>query len=73
MKHSTTNITCEINLQPGETLKLPDSIIKQIGAGKWIVTIQSKPQETEITRNHQAFLNGYAPEDEGLYDDYSVG
>ncbi|MDJ0579675.1 hypothetical protein [Crocosphaera sp.] len=22
------------------------------------------------TRNHQAFLNGYSPEDEGLYDDY---
>lgn len=21
-------------------------------------------------RNHQAFLNGYSPEDEGLYDDY---
>ncbi len=22
-----------------------------------------------IIRNHSAFLNGYAPEDEGLYDD----
>ncbi|MBF2057502.1 MAG: DUF104 domain-containing protein [Cyanobacterium sp. T60_A2020_053] len=21
-------------------------------------------------RSHQSFLNGYAPEDEGLYDDY---
>ncbi|MEG3868925.1 hypothetical protein QUA46_21430 [Microcoleus sp. MON2_D6] len=23
-----------------------------------------------ITRSHEAFLNSYAPEDEGLYDDY---
>jgi predicted DNA-binding antitoxin AbrB/MazE fold protein len=27
----------------------------------------------EIVRDHSAFLNGYAPEDEGLYDDYSAG
>jgi hypothetical protein len=25
--------------------------------------------ECTLTRNHSAFLNGYAPEDEGLYDD----
>jgi hypothetical protein len=24
------------------------------------------------TRSHNAFLNGYAPEDEGLYDDDSA-
>ena len=24
-------------------------------------------------RDHTAFLNSYAPEDEGLYDDYSAG
>ena len=27
----------------------------------------------EPVRNHDAFLNGYAPEDEGLYDDYLAG
>ncbi len=26
-------------------------------------------EELKSTRNHDAFLNGYAPEDEGLYDD----
>jgi hypothetical protein len=26
--------------------------------------------EPAITRSHNAFLKGYAPEDEGLYDDY---
>jgi uncharacterized protein (DUF433 family) len=27
---------------------------------------------TEYTHTHDAFLNGYAPEDEGLYDDYQT-
>ena len=26
--------------------------------------------DSVITRSHEAFLKGYAPEDEGLYDDY---
>ena len=69
MKSPINNLTYEIDLQPGETLTLPESLISQIGAGSWIITIQSKPKTEEI-RNHQAFLNGYAPEDEGLYDDY---
>jgi predicted DNA-binding antitoxin AbrB/MazE fold protein len=35
---------------------------------KSIVTQDSEEQKS--IRNHQSFLNGYAPEDEGLYDDY---
>ncbi|WP_310489800.1 hypothetical protein [Chamaesiphon sp. VAR_69_metabat_338] len=31
---------------------------------------ESLESETTVVRNHSAFLNGYAPEDEGLYDDY---
>jgi hypothetical protein len=27
----------------------------------------------EPIRDHAAFLNGYTPEDEGLYDDYESG
>lgn len=69
MKSSVNNLTYEIELQPGETLTLPESLVAQIGAGSWIITIQPKSTTEEI-RNHQAFLNGYAPEDEGLYDDY---
>ena len=30
----------------------------------------SSESEKTVIRNHSAFLNGYAPEDEGLYDDY---
>ena len=32
----------------------------------------SSESEKTAIRNHSAFLNGYAPEDEGLYDDYST-
>ena len=28
--------------------------------------------EQTPARDHSAFLNGYSPEDEGLYDDYST-
>jgi hypothetical protein len=31
---------------------------------------ESSEPESTLIRNHSAFLNGYAPEDEGLYDDY---
>ncbi|MBD2451638.1 hypothetical protein H6G76_31870 [Nostoc sp. FACHB-152] len=60
----------EIELQPGEKLNLPESILNNIAAGNWVITIQQKAEVTESIRTHDAFLNGYAPEDEGLYDDY---
>ena len=38
-----------------------------------IIAEGESPKSTDIIRNHKAFLNGYAPEDEGLYDDYPIG
>jgi hypothetical protein len=72
MKSQPINITYEIDLQPGELLNLPPELTARIGAGRWLITIQPvlSPQY-EPTRNHNAFLNSYAPEDEGLYDDYT--
>ena len=67
MNANTTKLTCEIDLKPGETLTLPESLIARIGSGHWVVTIELV---SRINRCHNAFLNGYAPEDEGLYDDY---
>jgi predicted DNA-binding antitoxin AbrB/MazE fold protein len=32
--------------------------------------INEKINPKNNIRNHQGFLNGYAPEDEGLYDEY---
>jgi len=73
METTLVNLTYEIELQPGEKLTLPASLIDSVGAGRWIITVQPFLTEdsTLPIRSHIAFLNSYAPEDEGLYDDYS--
>jgi hypothetical protein len=58
-------LTYEIELQEGEKLTLPDSLIASVGAGRWLISLQPAP-----FRDHRAFLSSYAPEDEGLYDAY---
>ncbi len=70
MKSALLNITYEIQLQSGEKLTLPTSIVESVGEGEWIITIQPKSADSVINLDHSAFLNGYALEDEGLYDDY---
>lgn len=67
MKSSVVRLTYEIELQPGEELTLPDSLVKSLGAGRWLITIE--PFIPSHLRDHNAFLSSYAPEDEGLYDD----
>jgi hypothetical protein len=75
MKSYLMNLTYEIEIQPGETLTLPKSLVEQVGEGHWIISIQPKLNQDQVEkiRNHNAFLNGYASEDEGLYDDYLIG
>jgi hypothetical protein len=46
------------------------SSLNSIGAGHWRVTIQPIAPDDMDMLDQTAFLNGYAPEDEGLYDDY---
>jgi hypothetical protein len=75
MKSKLLNLTYEVELQTGERLTLPDSLVENIGGGGWLITIQPLTAEntTQVTLSHDAFLKGYAPEDEGLYDDYTTG
>ncbi len=68
MKEQLKHLAFEVELQPGERLSIPPSLIERVGPGRWVVTIE--PAEEDGTRNYSAFLNGYAAEDEGLYDDY---
>jgi len=68
MKNSLVNLTYEIELEPGEKLTLPESLIAQVDTGRWLITIHPTPTPV---RSHSAFLNSYVPEDEGLYDDYT--
>jgi hypothetical protein len=73
MNAKLVNLTYEVELQAGEILTLPISLTKNIGAGRWLVTIAPATEGTsDYPRSHDAFLNGYAPEDEGLYDDHSA-
>ncbi len=72
VKSDLVNMTFEIELQPGEKLSLPESLANSIGPGRWLITVQplDTPDAFASIRDHSAFLNSYAPEDEGLYDDY---
>jgi hypothetical protein len=72
MQSNLVNLTYEIELEPGEKLVLPETLVDSIGAGRWIVTVRpfTLPTSLQPIRSHDAFLNSYTPEDEGLYDDY---
>jgi hypothetical protein len=72
MNSKLVNVSYEIELQAGEKLTLPEAIVNSIGTGQWLITITPLPSSSPANpiRDHSAFLNGYAPEDEGLYDDY---
>jgi len=54
------SLSSESSTSPTETPPLKRSLLD--GADYLI--------DPAITRSHEAFLKGYAPEDEGLYDDY---
>ena len=70
MEHQLINLICQIELKPGEKLTLPESIVNSLGSGRWLIAIEQQSTNSENIRSHDAFLNGYAPEDEGLYDEY---
>jgi hypothetical protein len=50
----------------------PESVLQKVLEMLDSVNYDEESSEAKIdkVRNHSAFLNGYAPEDEGLYDDY---
>ena len=72
MQSKPTEITYDIQLKPGEALSLPEEATKILGPGHWLVSIRPADASHAVLRDHAAFLNSYAPEDEGLYDDYSA-
>lgn len=73
MQSDPTEFTYDVQLQPGEPLRLPADAAKIIGPGHWLVSIRQADIESQEShlRDHSAFLNSYTPEDEGLYDDFS--
>ncbi len=67
-----TKFTFEIKLVAGEELHLPQDLVDSVGPGNWLISIEPIPPDLSHgpVRRHAALLNGYSPEDEGLYDDY---
>lgn len=67
-----TQVSYDVELQPGEILQLPESVAKRVGPGRWRIIIEPIEEDNSASsvRGHSAFLAGYAAEDEGLYDDY---
>jgi hypothetical protein len=66
MSDQLLQVTYEIDIQPGEKLTLPAALVDSVGAGRWLLTIQ--PADDLPVRDHSAFLNSYAPQDDTLYD-----
>lgn len=64
-----------IELRKGERLLLPPELVEKVGPGRWLVTIRPSegPKGAPEIRRHDAFLSGYAAEDEGLYDELALG
>jgi hypothetical protein len=71
MQSEVVSLTVEVELEPGEKLVLPEAVVAAISAGRWRITFQPllATAGAAPVRDHSAFLNSYAPEDEGLYDD----
>ena len=74
-------LTFEVTVEPGQRLTLPEDAVQELGAGRWLVSIQrseSLERSAEsgvktVVRDHGAFLKSYADEDESLYDDCKAG
>ena len=71
MNEANIHLEVEVELQPGEKLTLPPALINSVGAGRWLITVQPAEDSGAAIRRHDAFLAGYAPKDEGLYDDHA--
>lgn len=65
-------LSTNVELKPGDVLRLPEELVEKIGPGRWTITITPWLARSDMqtpARRHDAFLRAYAPEDEGLYDD----
>lgn len=74
MKATAKSATYEIEVGPGECLRIPDELTRQFAEGVWVFSVHAKgSEEDEFVRDYSSLLAGYGPEDEGLYDDALTG
>jgi|GEM_PF-570287 len=62
-------VVCEVEVEPGQRIALPDEVVDQIGPGRWRIVVAPANASGGWARAHSAFLDSFAPEDEGLYRD----
>jgi hypothetical protein len=75
MQAGNSVLTCEVVVVEGHHFQLPESLLEQVGPGRWLVRLEPLGPgagDSPPVRDHAAFLSGYAPEDEGLYDDLAA-
>jgi hypothetical protein len=73
MNTQLNEIVYAITLKPGEPLSLPEGAANILGPGDWLVSIRPAGEPMgDSQRDHSAFLASYAPEDDGLYDDFQA-
>ncbi|HBI45123.1 MAG TPA: hypothetical protein DDY78_20035 [Planctomycetales bacterium] len=68
MSDAIRRLEVEVDLRPGEKLKLPQALVDSVGPGRWRIIAAPAEGAGAAVRRHDAFLAGYAVEDEGLYD-----
>lgn len=75
MQAQLQKLVYRVSVPENESLVLPESLLASVGEGEWTITIEpaNSKMVNESIRDHSSFLNGYAPCDEGLYDDYTSG
>jgi hypothetical protein len=76
MKSQLLILTYEIDIEPGASFAVPVGLTDSLTPGRWRITIQPlEPASLSFghVQGHGAFLNAYAPEDEGWYDDCPPG
>jgi hypothetical protein len=56
MSNSTGELSCEIELRPGEKLCLPPALTDSVGAGRWLVSVKPVNEDVVPVRSHDAFL-----------------
>ncbi|MEX0783798.1 MAG: hypothetical protein WD557_14235 [Dehalococcoidia bacterium] len=68
MRIETVQRKYRIQVAESDRQQLPEPLREVLGEGDWLVTVEPADDGT-LLRDHSSLLSGYAPEDEGLYDD----
>lgn len=67
MSNCNAELSCEIQVRPGEAISLPPEITERVGAGRWLVTITPVVQHATPVRVSDRSLADYELADHGIH------